>query len=191
MFVSTLPLMVEVDIQDTFLSLCKKISSTNMSLFKHSGYPYHKIQEAFCNTAKDNSGLYEIGFSYQINKQENAMENEDLGECSWLFSGQQNNPLTIHLTTLNNDKVLNYDYLFTCFTEDEIKKMNSFILHIISQVLKGKSNIVDINLLTDEDVSALTAFNLTGNIENSNETAISIFDDVVARYPDNIAILYE
>ena len=162
-----------------------------MSLFKHSGYPYHKIQEAFCNTAKDNSGLYEIGFSYQINKQENAMENEDLGECSWLFSGQQNNPLTIHLTTLNNDKVLNYDYLFTCFTEDEIKKMNSFILHIISQVLKGKSNIVDINLLTDEDVSALTAFNLTGNIENSNETAISIFDDVVARYPDNIAILYD
>lgn len=191
MFVSTLPLMVEVDTQDTFLSLCKKISSTNMSLFKHSGYPYHKIQEAFCNTAKDNSGLYEIGFSYQINKQENAMENEDLGECSWLFSGQQNNPLTIHLTTLNNDKVLNYDYLFTCFTEDEIKKMNSFILHIISQVLKGKSNLIDINLLTDEDVSALTAFNLTGNIENSNETAISIFDDVVARYPDNIAILYD
>lgn len=188
MFVSTLPLLVEIDNNDTFLSLCKKISSTNMSLFKHSGYPYHKIQETYCNTAQDNSGLYEIGFSYQINKQENAMENNDLGECSWLFSGQQNNPLTIHLTTLNNDKVLNYDYLFTCFTEAEIKKMNSFILHIISQVLRGKSNLSDITLLTDEDVSALTAFNLTGTIENSNETVVSIFDNIVAKYPDNIAV---
>lgn len=191
MFVSTLPLMVEIEKQDTFLSLCKKISSTNMSLFKHSGFPYHKIQETYCNIAKDNSGLYEIGFSYQINKQENSMENDDLGECSWLFSGQQNNPLTIHLTTLNNDKVLNYDYLFTCFTEDEIKKMNSFILHIISQVLKGKSNLSDITLLTDEDISSLTAFNLTGTIENSNETVVSIFDNVVAKYPDNIALCYD
>lgn len=191
MFVSTLPLMVEIEKQDTFLSLCKKISSTNMSLFKHSGFPYHKIQETYCNIAKDNSGLYEIGFSYQINKQENSMENDDLGECSWLFSGQQNNPLTIHLTTLNNDKVLNYDYLFTCFTEDEIKKMNSFILHIISQVLKGKSNLSDITLLTDEDIASLTAFNLTGTIENSSETVVSIFDNVVAKYLDNIALCYD
>lgn len=191
MFVSTLPLLVEIDKQDTFLSLCKKILSTNMSLFKHSGFPYHKIQEAYSDIAEENSSLYEFGFSYQINRQENCMENDDSGECSWLFSGQQNNPLTIHLTTLNNDKVLNYDYLLECFTEDEIKKMNSYILNIISQVLKGKSTLTNITLLTEEDISALTAFNLTGNIEDCNETVVSIFDSVVEKYPENIALSYD
>lgn len=189
MFVSTLPLVTEVNTEDTFLSLCKKISSTNMSLFKHSGFPYHKIQEMYCEETNEASALYEIGFSYQINQQANSMENNDKGECSWLFSGMQNNPLTIHLITLNNDKVLNYDYLCSCFTEDEIKKMNNLILHIISQVLDGKSKISDINLLTDEDIKALDSFNSTGNIDDTNETVISIFEEVVANFPNNIALL--
>jgi amino acid adenylation domain-containing protein len=191
MFVSTLPLMIEMDMQDTFLSMCKKISLTNMSLFKHSCFPYHKIQEMYCNGTKENTALYEIGFSYQINKQENSMENNDLGECTWFFSGQQNNPLTIHLTTLNDEKILNYDYLLTCFTEYEVQKMNSIILHLISEVLEGKEAISDINLLTEDDIKMLSSLNSTGVVSNSNQTVVSIFDDIVNRYPDSIAICYD
>lgn len=191
MFVSTLPLIIEIDRQDTFLSLCKKISLTNMSLFKHSSFPYHKIQEIYCNTVKENTALYEIGFSYQINKQNLSMENHDLGECTWLFSGQQNNPLTIHLTTLNDEKILNYDYLLTCFTEQEIEKMNHIILSLISEVLEGKEKISDINVLTDDDVKTLITFNTTGTIENTNQTVPSIFNDIVEKYPDRIALCYD
>ena len=190
MFVSTLPLTVFVDKTSTFLSLCKMISSTNLSLFKHSNFPYHKIQDIYCDETKENTNLYEIGFSYQINKQENTMENNDLGDCTWLFSGFQNNPLTVHLTTLNNNKVLNYDYLTSCFSEYEIQKMNTIILHLIDQVLEGKSNIIDMNLLTQEDIELLTTLNETGNIEKKDnlETVISIFHDVVQQYGDQVAV---
>ena len=113
------------------------------------------------------------------------------GNCSWLFSGFQNNPLSIHLTTLNNDKVLNYDYLTDCFSESEIKKMNSIILHLISEVLENKSNICDINPLTDEDIELLNNFNATGKIENTNETIVSLFDNIVEKYPENIALCFD
>ena len=189
MFISTLPLMINVDVKDTFVELCKKISLINMSLFKHSSFPYHKIQELYYDFSGENSALYEIGFSYQINKQENCMENNDYGECSWLFSGEQNNPLTIHLTTLNNDKVINYDYKLSCFNEYEIQKMNDVIFHIISQVLLGKNDIVDINVLSDNDVKDLVILNNTGDLNSSpNETVISLFDNIVQNYPDNIAV---
>ena len=85
MFVSTLPLTVFVDKTSTFLSLCKLISSTNLSLFKHSNFPFHKIQELFCEETKENTSLYEIGFSYQINKQENTMENNDFRRLYLVF----------------------------------------------------------------------------------------------------------
>lgn len=188
MFVSTLPLSICVESEDSFISLCKNIASSNLSLYKHSNFPYHKIQELYCKQIKENTELYEVGFSYQVNKLEASMENKDLGECYWLFSGEQNNPLTIHITTLNNYKVINYDYLLSCFTEDEIKKMNDVIMHLISEVLSGKDLITSINVLTKEDVKALLQINDTGKISNSHPTVIDIFNDIVNKYPDDIAI---
>lgn len=189
MFVSTLPLAVNVDIKDTFVSLCKKITSTNLFIFKHSSFPYHKIQELYYDYKKENTALYEIGFSYQINKQEKSMENNDLGECSWLFSGKQNNPLTIHLTTLNNKKVINYDYLLSCLNEDEIIKMNNIITHLVTQVLNEKENYFDISVLTNNDIKDLSILNDSGIIENSDNTIIDIFDSIVNDYPDNVALI--
>lgn len=188
MFVSTLPLTVKTSISENFLELCRQITYSNISLFKHANYPYHKIQEAYTEFTNETTGLYEVGFSYQINKQEKAMENDDLGECTWVFSGKQNNPLTIHLTTLNDEKLISYDYLISCLTDDEIKNMNSIIIHLISQVLDGKENYSEISVLTDEDIKNLSILNNTGIVKNSNKTVVDVFNDVVNKYPENIAI---
>ena len=191
MFISTLPISINIDIDTSFLELCKKIGTNNISLFKHSGYPFHRIQELYCEHTKETSALYEIGFSYQINKQENSMENNDFGECSWEFSGEQNNPLTIHLTTLNNDKVINYDYQISCFSESTIQKMNSTIMHIIDEVLNGKNNFFDIDLLTDEDIKGLITLNDTGSRTKNDQTVIEIFENIVKKYPQKIALTYD
>jgi len=191
MFVSTLPLMINVDNEDTFSSLCKSIASTNMSLFRHSSFPYHKIQELYYENSKENTSLYEIGFSYQINKQEKSMENNDIGECTWFFSGKQNNPLTIHFTTLNNQKIINYDYWLSCFTQDEIEKMHSIIMNLILEVLSGKNNLSRISVLTQNDINSFQILNSTGTVNQSNETIIDKFNDIVKRYPENIAISYD
>ena len=188
MFVSTLPLSIRINKDESFVNLCKQITYSNLSLFKHSSYPYHKIQEAYTEFTNETTGLYEVGFSYQINKQERAMKNNDLGECTWLFSGKQNNPLTIHLTTLNNEKLINYDYLISCLTDPEIENINRIIIHLISQILDGKENYSDINVLTDEDIKNLLTLNDTGKVKSLNKTVIDIFEDIANTYPENIAI---
>ncbi len=188
MFVSTLPLVINTDSCKNIIELCQQISGLNISLFKHSNYQYHKIQEAYSSYTNENSGIYEVGFSYQINKQEKTTGNGDLGECTWFFSEKQNNPLTIHLTTLNNKKLISYDYLLSCISENEIESMNKIIFHLISQVLDGKKNYSEISLLTQDDIKNLSAFNDTGIVQNSYETVIDIFEDMVQKYPEKIAI---
>lgn len=121
MYVSTLPLNIEME-EEKFADLCNKIATMNFNLYKHSNFAYRNIEELYHKYSNDNSNLYDVVFSYQINKLENAMDNKDLGMCRWIFLGEQNNPLSIHLTTLNNYKLISYDYLISYFNEIEIKK---------------------------------------------------------------------
>ena len=188
MYISTLPLNINIDYNDSFSGLCKKIGVSNLSLYKHSNFPYHKIQELYYKKTNDNSTLYDIGFSYQINKLENNLSNNDHGECQWLFLGEQNNPLTIHISTLNGYKLLSYDYLISCFTEKEIKKMKDVMFNLIHEVLEGNEKISELSLLTPEDISKFKKFNNTGTI-NCQNTIIDLFNDVVSKYANNTAIV--
>ena len=193
MFVSTLPLLVDVPFNDSFSDLCRAISASNLSLYKHSNYPYHKIQEMYSKKTGNNSSLYEIGFSYQINQLENQTNNQDMGECKWLFLDEQNNPLTIHLSSLNHDKWIYYDYLLSCFDEDQIKRMNNIILHLIEEVLLGKEDLSKLDVLSNYDINMLEQFNNTGNINFSDsiisDDVVSIFEKIVSSYPNNTAII--
>lgn len=188
MYVSTLPLNIEME-EEKFADLCNKIATMNFNLYKHSNFAYRNIEELYHKYSNDNSNLYDVVFSYQINKLENAMDNKDLGMCRWIFLGEQNNPLSIHLTTLNNYKLISYDYLISYFNEIEIKKMNDIINFIIKQVLSGKENIVDINIITEKDEELLKKLNDTGKIENKNENVIDILNNIVKKYETKEAII--
>ena len=119
------------------------------------------------------------------------MENNDLGECTWLFSGEQNNPLTIHISTLNNEKVIFYDYCLSCFEENDIKEMNNTFLHLIAEILNSKSNLKDISVLCENDILVLNEINNTGTLDTSNLTVLDIFSNIVSKYSDNIAINFD
>lgn len=190
LYVSTLPLNINISKETNFISLCKNIASSNLTLYKHSGFPYHKIQKLYNEYANNTNRLYDVGFSYQINKLTNVTSTHDSGVCSWLFSGEQIQPLTIHVSTFNNYKVLFYDYLNSCFEKEDIEKANDIILNLISQVVyDGIIDICKLLPFTDYDIETLTTFNQTGNLTQNNLTVLDIFKDVVETYPDNTAIV--
>lgn len=191
MYVSTLPLNIEIPKKISFIDFCKNINSLNLQLFRHSNFPFHKIQELYSSHFNDTSPLYEIGFSYQINHLTNKLENNDTGLCNWVFSGEQNNPLTIHLSKLNGNTLLFYDFMNNCFNLKEIKHMNSIICHIIFQIINGETNLHKLNLITDEDQRKLIAFNSSGNILNSNfNNVVDIFNNIVHKYSNDIALIF-
>ncbi len=189
--IMTMPLNINIDTFD-FIKLCTDIGHSNMALYKHSGMSYYEIKKLYSDYSGDLEDLFEVGFSYQINKLTNSMESRDKGVCSWLFCGEQTQALTMHVSTLNNYKVLFYDYLYSCFTSEEIEKMNKIILNLINQVVVKEIYEIDkLTPLTDDDIDSLSTFNNTGNVSKSNDTVISIFEDIAKKYPDNVAIVIQ
>ena len=58
-----------------------------------------------------------------------------------------------------NNKIIGwiyYDYLLSCFNEDDIKRMNSVILHLINEILSGKEELNAIDVLSPDDVNKLS-----------------------------------
>ena len=68
--------------------------------------------------------------------------------------------------------------------------MNKIILHIISQILSGCNFISDISILIDEDKKKIEKFNATGNVNQTQENIINIFEDIVKKYSEKVAVKY-
>lgn len=189
MYVSTLPVNIHLQKEENFVGICKKIGVTNLSLYKHSKFPYYEIEQLYHKNTDNNSNIYDLVFSYQINQLENTINDKDSGICKWIFLGEQNNPLSIHLTTLNKYKIINYDYQISYFEKEDIEKMNEIIFHIINQILNNKEKLSDINTITQKDSELLNQINNTGNIKYKNENVIDIFNRVVNDYENKKAII--
>ena len=228
--VATLPLHICIDEMSNFVEFCKDINSKNLSLYKHGSFPYYNIQKLFDEEKGINSNLYEIGFSYQINvsgkefnskcydKTINEPWNKGIGECAWLFSGEQNNSITFHLTQLNIRKLFAIDYLTSVFSDSEIDRINETIFYLIDQVLnysETQNNVEIINhgsaekaenaikisnfdMLSANQKQLLKKFNNTGNIPEIDKNVIDYLEEVVQKHPkknalicDNLKMSYE
>lgn len=190
LFVSNLPLNVQLKQEDLFINICEEIYRTNFKIFRHSKFPYTEIQKIYSNI-NSVSNMFEIGFSYQINTLKNEIDN-DLGETNWYFTNQQNNPITIHLSQMNGKLDIYYDYIASILKEKEVEEIHNIILHVINQVIKQKEiKIKDINIITEKEKDKLIAFNNTGNLGMLNQTLAEKIDDICKKYANNIAIKYK
>lgn len=190
LFVSNLPLNVQLKQEDIFINICEEIYRTNFKIFRHSKFPYTEIQKIYSDI-NSVSNMFEIGFSYQINTLKNEIEN-DLGETNWYFTNQQNNPITIHLSQMNGKLDIYYDYVTSILNENEIEEIHNIILHVIKQVIEQKNiKIKDINVITEKEKTKLIAFNNTGNLDISNRTLADVIDEICKKYANNIAIKYK
>ena len=128
MFISTLPININIPENASFVDLCKQVGFTNLSCFKHSKFPYNEIQKAHSNFSGNNTNLYEISFSYQINNLEEDFD-KNIYKNTWVPNNYQNNPLLISYFNHFGEHQLCYDYILKCFEESEIDNIHNRLIH--------------------------------------------------------------
>ena len=110
--------------------------------------------------SKENINLYEIAFSYQINKLEVTLDG-DTGKTTWIPNDTQANPLLISYVNHFGENLLYYDFLLNCMNKNDIDDMHERIMGIIKQVLENKAiEIKDITPLSETDKKLITQFNI-------------------------------
>ncbi len=194
MFVSTSPLRIILNHQNTFAEFAKKVMMDTMEAFRHQKYGYKSVLEDL--RKRDNSipNLYNIILSYQATK--TVEENSEVNySTDWAFNGNSAEELQIHLFDLNDEDSMSvaYDYKKELFEKEDISNLHNRILEIINQIISNEEILLkDIEVVTKEEKNKiLNEFNNTKIEYPHNKTIVDLFEEQVEKTPENIAVMFE
>ena len=191
MFVSTIPLRINLDYSLPFSDFVKNIGTDTMSCLRHQKYSYQLILEHLRSFNASIPNLYNILLSYQITK--SVDENNSI-DCvtEWVDNGFCADELQIHLSDINNEYSITvaYDYKVEKYDEQDILDLHSRILSIIKQVINTENILLkNIEIVTPEEkLFILKEFNNTSSNYPYNKTIVDLFERQVNNNPSNIAI---
>ena len=196
MFINMINSRINNNPNTSIIDLLKEISSETVSLFKNSKCPY---MDVLADLRKQNPSLnnksYNIVFSFQNmrpNKNADGLVNY---RVDWNFNGYSQDDLVINITDINDSGFysISYDYLVDLFSENEIIYLHKRLLTIISNIIKNpfaKIGFIDI-IDNEEKDKLLNTFNNTYFDYDKSLTIIDLFNNIVNKYPDAIAVKFK
>ena len=190
MFVSTIPLTVNVHSDMKITELEKQITQEHMNIFRHQKYPYSDILKSIREKQNFTGNLYDVMISYQ-----NAKTNT-VAETKWYSNGYSEVPLALHIDNRDGNKshTINVDYQISVFKDErEVEYVVNRLEYIINQIVDGADkHIGDINIVTEEEKNKIVEeFNDT-YIEYPREKCIhELFTEQARKTPDKIALVFE
>ncbi len=193
MFISTMPTRIKVEENMKFLDLVKQLGTDTMSLFRHQKYPITKTLEYIHDTTDINGKIYNIMLSYQNARSD--IFGSELYHSEWLFPGNIQDDLEIHIMDMDSTGSLNinYDYLNDLFSQTEIEYLHTRLMAIMQNAIDDvEVNIENINIMgKDEEKKILVEFNDTDTDYPKNMSVISLFEKQVDLNPNDIALVFE
>ena len=192
MFVSTIPLRMNIEEDKTFLDICKNVASESFNIFRHSKYPYSKLIEEYRKDTGSNGEIYDVMFSYQNARA--SLANDDRYEITWEFSNYIQDAIEIHILDLNdtNTLTINIDYITSLFEDIEIEYMLRRLIAVVKDGIINNKLVENIEIMDEEEKhKILYEFNDTKTDYPNDKTVIDLFEEQVEKTPNNIALVFE
>ena len=193
MFVSTVPLKMELGGNIQFAELASTVSSKFFNIFKHQKYPYLSLLKDLRSKDKSIPNLYNILISYQ-NIRSTAQVSETPYEINWVPNKYIADNIDIHIYDMNDTGNINiaYDYQTSRYSKQDIIDIHNRILNIINQVLQNVNiGINDVEIVTHKEKDKiLHNFNNTKLDYPKDKTIVELFEEQVQKTPDNIAVVF-
>ena len=190
MFVSTMPLTVEVREDMIVTELAQQISKAHMDIFRHQKYPYADILKSLREKQNFSGNLYDVMISYQNAK-------TDTGAATkWYSNGYSEVPFVLHIDNRddNNSHTLNVDYQTAVFKDErEVEYILRRLEYILSQIVdKTEKSMKEISIVPQTEIEEIIEkFNDT-YIEYPREKCVhELFTQQVQKTPDKVALVFE
>ncbi|MEA4964456.1 MAG: amino acid adenylation domain-containing protein [Oscillospiraceae bacterium] len=188
MFVSTLPLITELDESWTAEEFCERLGESWMELLRHQRYPYERIEAL---PRAGGGRLFTTALSYQDNLSYKSERATVRFSGRWHYSGYQSEQLCIHITNLEDHRryTVDYDYLTQLFTAEEIAQLHRVICAILDQLLHYQTRpIREVSILsTDEREQVVYTFNATPAPAVGG--LFAAFAETAAAHPSRVALI--
>ena len=190
MFISTVPLTVEIAEENTVGQLEQKITRTHIQIFRHQKYPYSMILENLRKDQNFEGNLYDVMFSFQ-----NARTGTDT-MTMWFCNGYSEVPFALHVDDrdANNVYQMTVDYQLSVFrNEKEVKSILDRLEYILWQIIESRDLLIkDVSIATEmEKRRILFEFNETAVDYPKDKCVHELFMEQVTRKPEEIAVVFE
>ncbi|MCX8132274.1 MAG: amino acid adenylation domain-containing protein [Clostridia bacterium] len=192
MFVSVVPVRLNVDTDIEFNKFVTGVSREWMLVLKNQKYPFNLIQKDFRERHGISDNLYDIVLSFQNAELDKLEADYDV---KWEFNGHQTNSLSIHINDRDNEGQykVDFDYLADAFSQSEIEYMFYHMMNLLTDAVKNPSKkLHQLQMLSeDEKYKILYEFNRTEADYPKDKTIHEIFEEQAECTPDNIAVVYK
>ena len=192
MFVSTLPIRMEVDPDCDVLSFVTSIGKEQLSVMRHQKYPYNLLMNELRHQHGDLQNLIVTSIQYQPLQWQQADGFEY--ETAMYFSGRTANQLSVSIKERLDTGIiqLNFDYHTAMFTDHDIKRIQSHLLTVLEKALeKPDQPIKNIDMVeSNEKERILSAFNQTDSVKPLAPTLHGFFTRRAALSPNLPALRF-
>lgn len=186
MFVSTVPIRIQIQDDLTFTEFAQVISGDWFSALKHQKYPYDLLIRDLRKKHSALETLYDVTLSYQIGTFEKDVE-QFTYEGRWHFSGYQMNSLAIHVNDRESDGklIVDYDHHSPFFSNKEIEYFHAHLINIVRDIIfNPDKKLYMLELLAEEERERiLHRFNATERNYPKGETLADMWRKRIAHTP--------
>ncbi|MEM8906444.1 MAG: amino acid adenylation domain-containing protein, partial [Bacteroidota bacterium] len=193
-FVNTLPLRSHLEDDLSFIDLIQQVKYNTLDAFAYQEVPFEKIVEAVeQGRDRSRSPIFQVLFDWQDGAETEAFELAP--NISTQLRAAQYEPANYDLTLsiLENADGLNLEFLYCAdlFTSATIVRMLQHFRQLLTEItLQPKASISQFNLLSEkEQQQILQDFNATTVAYPLGQNILDLFDQALAKHPDQTALL--
>ncbi len=194
MFISTVPLLVNVDETQNYTSFTKTINKEWMSILRHQKYPYMLLLKKLRKKMPGLEKLYDIIISYQ-NAKFIKSGSEHYQEGRWHQNSSQTETLYIHINDREDDGdiIIDYDYLAELFYPKEIEFLHDHVIRLMWHLIDNpQRQLPYIEMISEkEKKKILYDFNDTGLDFQKDKPLHVLFEETAAIMPDKTALVFK
>ncbi|HEX5734993.1 MAG TPA: amino acid adenylation domain-containing protein, partial [Blastocatellia bacterium] len=184
LLMSVLPLMVDIEEGETFLSLIRKVADAASEALRHCRY-------AISNPLQGR--IYEVMLNYQTSLFANF--NGAQVETEWIHSGHGNDSLVLQVQEFDRtgSLVLYFDFHCSVFDEQARSQTVDHFVNLIDALLQDCDRRIDrADFLSEEEKRrAIVEFNQTQAPLPEDQTISGLFESQAERTPDQVALKCE
>ena len=193
-YLNTLPIKITIDPNESLASYYKKLKNNVKNAFENQVYPFDELMDELeLENNPSRSGLYDVMFGLQNFDQGEIGLTNIKSEVLDIDSPTSKFDLTMVCEEKNNKLSINLEFATDLFKTETIEQLKTHFIQLVNASLSSADEkIKDINLLSEiESINIIEKFNEGAKVDpstSSNKGIIDYFNEMVDKYPDNIAI---
>ncbi len=191
MFVNTIALRNKPIGTKTIAEFLQEVKENSINAINHQDYPYGELVKKLDIHTPDRNPLFDVMFAYQSEQMTDVVFGDKKAELLPVPITTSKYDFTFNVMPRDNDVVIMAEYCTDLYKGHTMQRIIDGYKQILEQLMNSNNLLKDISAITEsENDKLLYDFNDTAMDYPRDKCVHQLFEEQVAKTPDNIALKF-